>query len=146
MPDGSEGVNHVRLESVGGTTRVALGEDAKRNRQIEFQCSSGERFGATWCGVPMDHILSHVELPPEMTHLVLTSVDGFRVCVSIAGALDGLLATAADGESISGSPRFVSPAIDGPRTIKRVDRLKPMRLCPNDSPEEFENIVDRKDS
>lgn len=111
-------------------------------RSIWFTCSSGDRFGGRWRGHPLEGLLAGDTLPAETTHLVLRSADGFQVCVPLADALEGMLATDFDGDPCTGAPRFVAPGLEGARTIKRVSVIEPISLQPGDAPESFENIVE----
>lgn len=117
----------------------------RAEQTCSVECASGERTTACWTGVPVAELLSRVDAPPETTHLRLDSDDGYRVCVSIHDALDGLVAYARDGEPLAErSPyrtRFVASGVDGERLIKGIRRIETVALAADDDPEGLENVT-----
>lgn len=134
--------NRVVIHHRTGTTVVELEERDLTGSTITFTCSSGDRFGATWEGIPMSALVADIDLPADTTHLQFHSRDGFRVCIAIDAAMDGFLALRQNGEAVREPPRLVSPSIAGQRTIKGVVEIQPLTLAPHESPEEYENIVE----
>lgn len=153
----------LSLPAEGRTVDVDLGGFERVTRTHRFRCTSGDRFGGEWTGVPVETALSSVSLPGDTTHLVVAGADGFQVCVPVLAALDGLFAieesgadgdgagsdgdgagsaerASADGERRPDAPRFVSPGVDGPRTVQRVVRLEALHLDPGESADEYESI------
>ena len=111
---------------------------------ITVECASGTRHTATWAGIPVFELLSAADVPGETTHVVVESDDGYRMCVDIYAALDGVLALFRDGTPISEEhpyeTRFIAPDIDGARTVKAVTRLEARHLSPGTDPESVEQL------
>lgn len=102
------------------------------------ECASGDPFEGHWRGMPLVELLSRAD--PDATHLLVESEDGFRACVPLADAVDGILAVKrVDGRG-DGLPRLVVPSILGTRMVKRVERIETRRLSPAQDPEELERI------
>lgn len=104
-------------------------------REIGFECASGEWIERTYDGVPFAAVASTVDLPGDTTHLRVTARDGHVACLAVGDVLDGILAI--EG---SGTPRLVAPGIAGPRAIKRVQRIEALSLPPETDPERFERV------
>ncbi|MEM4782336.1 MAG: hypothetical protein QXG03_12365 [Halalkalicoccus sp.] len=127
---------------IGGDVAIDLraGERFDREeRRCEYVCESGERFGGRWRGVPIAELLDDGEFDPDATHLLVEAVDGFRVCVPVGRALDGILAT----ERLDGPddlPRLIAPSIDASRTIRRVARIEGRQLASGTDREELERL------
>lgn len=121
-----------------------LGELPFRRRSVEIVCSSGSRHVSAWGGVPIADLLASGEVPLKTTHLVIESSDGFTACVGVDAAAEGLLAWSRDGSPLGEdhpyANRFVSPAVDGAKTIKGVERLQAIALSPNEEPEDYESL------
>lgn len=135
----------LSLPAEDRTVHLDLGEFERVTRAHRFRCTSGDRFGGEWTGVPVETVLASVSLPGDTTHLVVAGADGFQVCVPVLAALDGLFAVEESGadsdrERRPDAPRFVSPGVDGPRTVQRVVRLEARRLGPGESADEFESM------
>lgn len=124
--------------------RVELLEYDSAVRDYRFTCTSGERFGGRWKGVPVENLRIDDLLPPETTHVLIESTDGFKVCADVLTVLSGLLALEDEDGPLPDAPRFVAEGIDGPRTVKRVKRLAPLELTADEAPEEFENFPEMK--
>ena len=133
--------------TVVGDERVSLTPDLVRTlpstaRTVTTACASGVRHTATWTGGPVDAVLSLADAPGETTHLLVESTDGYRSCVDVAAALEGLVALVRDGTPIADdhpyATRFVAPGIDGARAVKAVARLETRRLAAGTDPETLE--------
>jgi DMSO/TMAO reductase YedYZ molybdopterin-dependent catalytic subunit len=114
-------------------------EFALVERRCEYVCASGDRFSGRWRGVRVVDLVEDA-LEPDATHLLVEAGGGFRVCVSIAAALDGILATERLDGADEGLPRLIAPSIDGTRTVKRIVRIEGRRLRPGEDPEDLERI------
>lgn len=130
-----------------------------------FRCASGDPIPGEWRGAPVDALLDDADAPPGTTHLLVRGADGFRICLPVVDALDGVLAierrpvggdgtgdrggrdTAAGGYPVrdqvdaTGLPRFVAPDISGTRTVKAVERIDPVALDPDEDPERYEDLL-----
>lgn len=163
----TDGSDEVVSVSLPGDDRV-VDHDLRRFEQVtrflRFACSTGDRFGGEWRGVPVATLLESTTLPDETTHLLVEGEDGFRACVPVRAALDGLLVVGGDDEDGDGhdgeddedgdghdseddedgdgrdTPRFVSPGVDGTRTVQRVTGLEPLALDPGESPDDYETV------
>lgn len=133
--------------TVVGDERVSLTHDVVRTlpaaeRTVTTACASGVRHTSTWAGVPVDALLSLADAPGETTHVLVESTDGYRRCLDVATALDGLLAFVRDGTPIadraSFETRFVAPGTDGAETVKAVATLEARHLDAGTDPESFE--------
>lgn len=132
----------VRVEGREPRTLAALLDNpAVRSvkRTLGYECLSGGHVDATWCGVPVADLVDVVGLPGETTHLLVESRDGYRSCVAIRAAAEGLLALERDGKRLSG-PRFLAPAIEGPRAIKDVVGVTPVALDSDEDRSAYETI------
>ncbi|ELZ99447.1 hypothetical protein E6P09_00620 [Haloferax mediterranei ATCC 33500] len=111
---------------------------------VTVKCASGTRHTATWTGIPVLDLLSEADLSDETTHVLVESDDGYRICIDVYAALDGLLAFARDGTPIadekSYETRFIAPSIDGSRTAKDVQSIEARQLDPGTDPETLEDI------
>jgi len=140
----------IELVTDGSTTLEGstLSSLPTRERTLEIVCASGDRYVAAWEGVPIGPLLERASVPPETTHLTVESAVGYRVCVPIGRALEGLLAFARDGESLSTlegfDTRFVAPGIGGPKAVKDVARLETATLPPSADPESYEELWPEK--
>lgn len=115
-------------------------------RSLAFKCTSGRRLAGEWVGIAMADLLAVGALPPTTTHLLVDSALDYTACVSIADAMDGLLAfeeTRFDCESTQDvTPRLVGTSIDTPRTVKRVSRITGLSLSATEDPTAFEYLPD----
>ena len=113
--------------------------------RFEIVCSSGDRYTETWQGVPVEGILEHVTLPEGTTHLLAESTDGYRICVDVLTALEGILAFSRSGKPLATDggyeSRFVAKGIGGPRTAKDVTRIEAMELKPDEDPHDYEDFL-----
>lgn len=128
---------------LGGDVSVPVPRAGRRfdleERSCEYVCASGERFGGRWSGIPIPELLERGEIDPDTTHLLVEAVDGFRACVPIKRALDGIVAI----ERLDGPdelPRLIAPSIDGTRTVQRIIRIEGRRLDPGIDREDLERI------
>ena len=103
-----------------------------------FRCSTGTLIPGEWTGVSVGDLLLAADAPVETTHIQVEGADGFRVCVPIGAALDGVL-TFGDGETVE-DPRFAAPEISGTRTVKGVRQVTPLTLDPGENPERWEDF------
>jgi DMSO/TMAO reductase YedYZ molybdopterin-dependent catalytic subunit len=110
-----------------------------------IECASGERTTACFTGVVMSRLLKAVDVAPETTHLHLEARDGYRVCVPIHDALDGLVAYARDGRPLAAnSPyqtRFVAPGVNGDHLVKGLARIEACGLNTDVANDSLENSV-----
>lgn len=137
------------VELVGErVTRVGPDEFAglpTARRTVEIVCASGSRHRSTWGGVAIPDLLSLGDAPSATTHLVFEARDGHAACVGVEGTAAGLLAFSRDGRPLAEDHayenRFVSPDVDGARTVKGVERIEAVVLAPGERPEEFEALT-----
>ncbi|MFC4541811.1 molybdopterin-dependent oxidoreductase [Halosolutus amylolyticus] len=115
-----------------------------RSREFEIVCDSGDRHTDRWQGVPVLDLLERASVPAETTHLLVESTDGYRVCIDVEAALEGLVAVARNGEPLTAvadyESRFVSAGTRGPRTAKDVWRIEPRSLSPGEDPDVYERF------
>jgi DMSO/TMAO reductase YedYZ molybdopterin-dependent catalytic subunit len=98
-----------------------------------------------WTGVPVADLLSRVAAPDGTTHLRVDGGDGYRACIPVAAALDGLVAYARDGVALARTgpyaTRFVARDVDGARLVKGPRRIETLVLAPDDDPEQAERLT-----
>ncbi|VTT85628.1 unknown [Halorubrum sp. DM2] len=111
-------------------------------RAVEIRCATGDRWTADWRGTPVSAVVDRGAVPPETTHLTFETADGYRACLDVHTALDGVLAVAMDGEPLDAAerPRLVCPGIEGIRTVKGVSAVVPASLSRDGDPEELEAL------
>ena len=135
--------------TVQGDERVSLSPEAlaslpTEERTVTVACASGIRHTATWRGVPVIELLSAADVPDETTHVLVESEDGYRICVDIYAALDGMVAFFRDGTPIAAhepyEARFIAPDIEGARTAKAVAVLEARHLDAGTDPETLEAL------
>ncbi|WP_458208022.1 molybdopterin-dependent oxidoreductase [Haladaptatus sp. NG-SE-30] len=135
--------------TVSGDRRVSLSGEALsafpiESRTVTVRCASGMRHTATWSGIPVLDLLSAADIPGEITHFLVESDDGYRICVDITAALDSLLAFFQDGtlivEQQPYETRFIAPDINGARTAKDVTLLEVRQLAAGIDPETVEDM------
>lgn len=114
-------------------------------RRIHFRCHSGRRIGGTWRGIPALELVERLDPPPDATHLLVESEDGYRACVPMRRALEGLLAVELDGRPLDG-PRFVAPGLSGPRSVRDVTRVAARSLDSHESPSDYERFPSGEES
>jgi DMSO/TMAO reductase YedYZ molybdopterin-dependent catalytic subunit len=134
----------VRGDERMSLSRNALASLPTEERSVTVACASGTRHTATWRGVPVIELLSVADVSDKTTHLLVESEDGYRICVDIYAALDGLLAFFRDGIPIAAQEpyetRFIAPDIDGARTVKAVAVVEALQLAAGTDPETFETL------
>jgi DMSO/TMAO reductase YedYZ molybdopterin-dependent catalytic subunit len=125
-------------------TEAELFELPHRVRDVEIVCATGDRYTERWQGVPVTTLLDRMAPPPKTTHLLVVSRDGYRACIGIDTALDGLVAVDRGGRPLStiGSydTRFVAAGTAGSRTVKGVERIEARALAPGDNPDAYERL------
>lgn len=113
-------------------------------RSVTVVCASGDRHTAEWTGIAMPDLLEAADVPLSSTHVVVESLDDYRVVIPVRAALQGLLAFAKDGQPIGRTHeygnRFVSGAAEGARFIKGVRRIEATTVDPDENPERLENL------
>jgi len=123
----------------------ALRELPRAERRCTVVCATGDRHTARWTGVPVTELLADAGEPPATTHVRLESRDGYRVCVPIRDALDGIVADTKEGaplaERADYRTRFVAPGVDGERLVKGLRRLEALALAPDEDPDRLENVT-----
>lgn len=125
--------------AVEGDLRDLIDRFGLVERDCDTRCSSGDPFRGRWRGVPLSDVL--VDVDPTATHLLVEAEDGFRVCVDVADAIDGILAIRRlDVDSSNGLPRFVVPGLKGTRMVKNVARIESRYLEGTDDPHELEAL------
>lgn len=107
-------------------------------RTLGYECLSGGYVDAVWRGVPLMDVVDAVGFPAETTHLVVESRDGYRSCVGIRVAIEGLLAFERNDDRLA-APRFLAPEIEGPRAVKDVVALRPVSLDPDEERTDYES-------
>lgn len=103
---------------------------------VGFECASGDWIEREWTGIPVFELLEGADVPETTTHVQFESTTENCTCIPLAD-LDGALIAIGDGD---GFPRFVSPHVIGPRTIKNLSRIRPLTLEPGDEREQYENL------
>lgn len=103
---------------------------------LGFECASGDWIEREWVGIPVLELLDAAAIPGETTHVQFSSNDGDRACVALADLKDAIIAV---GDA-DGTPRFVSPHVIGPRTIKNLARVRPLALSPGEDREAYEEL------
>lgn len=104
--------------------------------RIGFECASGDWLEGEWTGVPVLDLLEAADVPADTTHVQFESVDGERACVPLDALTDAIVAVGEDPDL----PRFVSPDVIGPRTIKRLSRVRPRTLAPGEDRNRYERL------
>jgi DMSO/TMAO reductase YedYZ molybdopterin-dependent catalytic subunit len=125
--------------------RAALRDLPRAERRCTVVCATGDRHTARWAGVPVTELLADAGAPPATTHVRLESRDGYRVCVPIRDALDGIVADTKEGaplaERADYRTRFIAPGTDGERLVKGLRRLEALTLAPDEDPDRLENVT-----
>lgn len=116
----------------------------QEERSVEVVCATGNRYTAKWAGIRIIDLGDAVDASDETTHVVLESLDGYRIAVPILNGVDGVLAFEKDGRPIGETNpypnRFVAPDIDGARDVKGVSRIEFHALDPDDDPDALEQV------
>lgn len=142
----------VRIETGEWTAVLSAGElrtEPQIEREIEIVCASGDRTESVWKGLPISALVEEYPLPVETTHLSFTSRDGYRCCIDLRTALDGVLATERDGTRIgsgrSYAARFVAPGIEGTRCLKDIRTVRPLSLEAGEPRTDYEQLTETRD-
>lgn len=113
-------------------------------RKLSYRCESGRLVEGEWTGVSMKALLRRVELPENITHLIIESQDDHRVCIPVSKGLTATLAfdeKRIDGDSPQDvTPRLVGPDIEGPRAVKRIHKISAIHLDPTEDPAGYEQL------
>ena len=136
-----------RLERtrIGGDVDIGLRESIERFDLVDFpcetRCGSGDPVAGHWRGIELAALLDGVDA--DATHLLVESTDGFRVCVPVAKAIEGILAVdRVDTDFFPrGLPRLVAPSLSGTRFVRRVATIEGRRLPPSADPEDHEDLL-----
>ncbi|WP_049926578.1 hypothetical protein [Natronomonas moolapensis] len=83
--------------------------------------------------------LERTRIDADATHLPVESTDGFRVCVPVAAAIEGVLAVDRVGTDVF--PRLVAPSLSGTRFVRRVATIGGRRLAPSADPADHEDLL-----
>ena len=151
MSDEAVGHDPPHVTVVGETTATVSAPTAEETAndapltsvEMGFSCDTGTSAAGTWRGRPLTALLDAVAMPGETTHVVLEAPDGFAVCVPATTALDGVLATALDGEPLDDArTRFVAPGLGSTRCIRDVAVVRAVQLAPGEDRSDYESIGD----
>lgn len=142
-------VDTESIQLIGAKSKTLTDKESKsrafETQRIEVVCASGDRYTATWSGIPITDLLEEIEAPPTTTHIIVESVDGHQSCVAVPIALTGLLAFYRNGKVLADctgyNSRFVAPNVDGARLTKAVHKVETVNLPPGTESESYENIV-----
>jgi hypothetical protein len=116
-------------------------DDSLISVEMGFSCDTGTSASGVWHGHSLASLVDAVTMPEDTTHLVLRATDGFQVCVPIATALGGVVATTLDGDPIDDAhTRFVAPGLDSTRCIRDVAVVEAVHLDPGEDRLEYESI------
>lgn len=116
-------------------------EESVSRKTVGFECASGDWIERECEALPVSELVEAAKFPADTTHVVVESTDGYRACVPISALPEAIIAIG-DGP---GKPRFVSPAVIGPRAIKNLESVEPRSLDPDADPEEYERLpIDNK--
>lgn len=129
------GEDPLRVEVEGRAPLVVSEADdfPRTTRACTVECASGVRATDEWTGVPIPALADAAGFPGETTHLRVEA-DDFAAEVPIRPALDGILAFDRSEGDRSELPRFVADGVPGERLVKRVERVSPVALDPDDDP------------
>lgn len=128
--------------SLPETAESSLDALQGRCQHLVFRCQSGRRIEGDWTGIPIEELLTAVDVPDATTHLLVESADGYRACVAVRDAMDALLAFEEDRVDCTTTggvtPRFVGPHIETRRQVKCVDTIQAISLRPGEDAIEYE--------
>lgn len=136
--------DRLARSTVGGDVDLDLANATDRFEFVEIACektcSSGEGFAGRYRGIGLADLFDAFD--PDTTHLLVESADGFRVCVSIRDASDGVLAlerldTRAGPDEL---PRLVSPSLSATRFVRNVATIEGRRLSSSIDPGTLERL------
>lgn len=107
---------------------------------VAFECASGDRIEREYTGVAVFDLLEAASMPGETTHVQFESANGDLACIPLVD-LNGAVLALGDGLGTEPErPRFVSPHVLGPRTVKNVCRLRPRTLAAGADREAYERL------
>jgi len=107
---------------------------------VAFECASGDRIEREYTGIAVFDLLEAASMPGDTTHIQFESANGDLACIPLAD-LNGAVLALGDGPGTAPErPRFVSPHVFGPRTVKNVCRLRPRALAAGADREEYERL------
>lgn len=138
-------VNRMRVtgtrQLVLSPTPEKLGSFELETRNAAIDCSTGEREGGKWIGIPVSELLERIDPDDGTTHLLVSGVDGYRACLPIDDVLDAIVAIErTDSETDRSLPRLVGDSIQGTRAIKRVQEISTLSLSRGEDPSEYESL------
>lgn len=142
----STSVPTVESVLVSGALDLVLPPDPAYLDPFELQtevhsidCASGDSETGEWVGIRVGALLDRAGVDETATHLLVTGVDGYRVCVPLTDSLDALLAVSrrdiSDDDTL---PRLVGTSIEGTRSVGQVTRIEPVRLDPGEAEDRYE--------
>jgi len=144
MSTGSLG-DRLGRTRIGGDVDIDLREAIERFNIVDFpcetRCGSGDPVAGHWRGIELPALLEGIDA--DATHLLVESEDGFRACIPIAEAIEGILAVDRIDTDFfpKGLPRLVAPSLSGTRFVRRVAAIEGKRLPPSADPEEHEDLL-----
>ena len=107
---------------------------------VAFECASGDRIEREYTGVAVFDLLEAASMPGDTTHVQFESANGDLACIPLADLTGAVLALGEGSGTAPGRPRFVSPRVLGPRTVKNVRRLRPRALAAGADREAYERL------
>jgi len=107
---------------------------------VAFECASGDRIEREYTGVAVFDLLEAAAIPGDTTHIQFESANGDLACIPLADLTSAVLALGEGAGTAPGRPRFVSPHVLGPRTVKNVCRLWPQALAAGADRETYERL------
>ena len=142
MPDGRPTVR------IDGTDPLVLPWDVAPERlpfdvvrgPVAFECASGDRIEREYTGIDVFELLDAAAMPGDTTHVQFESATGDLACIPLADLNGAVLALGEGPGTAPGRPRFVSPRVLGPRTVKNVCRLRPRALAAGADREAYERL------
>ena len=113
-------------------------------RTVEVVCATGHRYTAEWTGISIGDLCEAVDASPETTHVVVESLDGYRIAIPILDGIAGVVAVTKDGRPVGETNpypnRFVAPDVEGARDVKGVSRVEFHALAADEDPEDLEQV------
>jgi hypothetical protein len=107
---------------------------------VAFECASGDRIEREYTGVAVFDLLEAAATPGDTTHIQFESANGDLACIPLADLSGAVLALGEGPGTAPERPRFVSPRVLGPRTVKNVCRLRPRALAAGADREAYERL------
>ncbi len=122
----ADGADPLRLRGTWQPTALVRG----RPRPSRVRVCLRRPVEREYTGVAVFDLLEAAAMPGDTTHVQFESVNGDLACIPLAD-LNGAVLALGDGPGTApGRPRFVSPRVLGPRTVKNVCRRSRGRLLP----------------